>query len=196
MIGRVGLRSVYGIGGTGSGHREDDMEGLLPSAGRVGTLLRTRGHTVAVAESSSGGLVSAALLAVPGASAYFLGGGVVYTASARSALLGLTEADMVGLRPSSEPYARLLARTVRDRFGATWGIAETGAAGPAGNRYGDPAGHSCLAVSGPTERAVTITTGNSDRAANMRAFAEALIELLTGAVEAVPPRVEERDGKL
>ena len=179
MIGRVGLRPVYGTGGRDPGYREDDMEGLPPSAAALGALPRTRGHTVAVAESSSGGLASAALLAVPGASAYFLGGGVVYTARARSALLSITEADMVGLRPSSEPCARLLARTVRDRFDATWGIAETGAAGPAGNRYGDPAGHSCLAVSGPVERAVTIATGSSDRAANMRAFAEALIELLT-----------------
>ena len=160
------------------------METLLPRAERLGALLRARGHTVAVSESSAGGLVSAALLAVPGASAYFLGGAVVYTGTARGALLGVTDGDMTGLRSSSEPYARLLARTVRERLGATWGIAETGAAGPAGNRYGDPAGHTCLAVSGPAERVRTLRTGSGDRGANMQDFAAALLDLAMEAAEA------------
>jgi nicotinamide-nucleotide amidase len=160
------------------------MQELLPTAHRLGALLKARKQTVAVAESSSGGLVSAAFLAVPGASAYFVGGAVVYTQRARVALLAITEDEMAGLRSSSEPYARLLARTLRERCGTTWGIAETGAAGPAGNRYGDAAGHSCLAISGPTERVVTVETGSSDRVANMRAFALALLELLTEAIEA------------
>ena len=162
------------------------MHELLPLAERLGAMLKARGETVAVSESSSGGLVSAALLAVPGASAYFQGGAVVYTGDARAALLAIMDAEMAGLRSSSEPYAMLLARTVRSRLGTTWGIAETGAAGPAGNRYGDPAGHSCIAVSGPVERSATLQTGNADRIANMRAFARALLEMLTEAAAQSP----------
>ena len=158
------------------------MEDLLPTAERLGALLKARGETVAVSESSSGGLVSAALLAVPGASAFFMGGAVVYTEVARSALLGIGPAEMAGIRSASEPYALLLARTLRTRFGTTWGIAETGAAGPSGNRYGDPAGHTCVAISGPLERVATLETGSAARARNMRSFAGALLDLLADAV--------------
>ena len=154
------------------------MQDLLPKAERLGALLKARGETVAVSESSSGGLVSAALLAVPGASAYFMGGAVVYTHRARTALLAITRDEMAGLRSSSEPYARLLARTVRERLATTWGVAETGAAGPAGNSYGDDAGHTCIAISGPIEKVVTIETGSPDRVANMRAFAAEALKLM------------------
>jgi len=159
------------------------MQDLLPKAERIGTLLKARRETVGVAESSSGGLVSAALLSVPGASAYFQGGAVVYTADARTALLAITPDQMPGIRSASEPYARLLARTMRQRLNTTWGIAETGAAGPSGNRYGDGAGHTCIAVSGRVERVVTLETGSGDRVANMRAFAMALLDLLAEALE-------------
>jgi nicotinamide-nucleotide amidase len=154
------------------------MNELLPLAEKVSALLKDRGETVAVAESSAGGLVSAALLAVPGASAYFVGGAVVYTYAARGTLLGLPDAALAGIRPATEPYALLLARTVRERLAATWGLAETGATGPAGNRYGDPAGHACLAVAGPSERVITLETGQIERRVNMRAFAAAALELL------------------
>lgn len=153
------------------------MQDLLPRAERIGALLKARGETVSVAESSTGGLVSALLLAVPGASAYFTGGAVVYTQQARETLLGITAAEMAGMRSSSPPYAQHLAATVRTRFATTWGLAETGAAGPAGNRYGDAAGHTCLAISGLAERATTIETGSADRVANMRAFAAALLDM-------------------
>lgn len=159
------------------------MEHLLPKAERVGALLKARGETVAVSESSSGGLVSAALLSVPGASAFFMGGAVVYTGVARSALLGIGPAEMAGIRSASEPYAMLLAQTLRARFGTSWGIAETGAAGPSGNSYGDAAGHACLAISGPVERVMTLETGQSARVANMRIFAAGLLDLLTEALE-------------
>lgn len=162
------------------------MDSLLPTVARIGAVLTERGQTIAVAESSAGGLVSAALLSVPGASAYFLGGAVVYTASARAAFLGIAEAEMTGLRSASEPYALLLARTVRERFGTTWGIAETGAAGPSGNRYGDAAGHTCVALSGPVERVITIETGETDRVTNMRTFAAGLFDLLSDALAAEP----------
>jgi len=156
---------------------------LLTLADAIGARLKARKETVAVAESSSGGLVSAALLSVGGASAYYLGGGVIYTGKARMSLLDLPREAVAGMRSASEPYALLLARTVRERFGATWGISETGAAGPSGNGYGDAAGHTCVAISGPLEFAATIETGSADRLANMDAFAAAALDLLARATE-------------
>ena len=154
------------------------MQDLLPRAEKVGRLLKERGETIVVAESSTGGLISAALLAVPGASAYFLGGAVVYTQVARRVLVDLPDIAALGMRASTEPYARLLAETARQRFGATWALAESGASGPTGNRYGDAAGHSCIAVAGVSERAITLETGSADRVANMRAFSAAALDLL------------------
>ena len=154
------------------------MRSLFPLAERIAARLIERRETVAVAESSTGGLIAAALLSVPGASAYFMGGAVVYTKTARAALLGLGDADMQGLRPSTEAYAQLNARRVRERLGTTWALGETGATGPSGNRYGDAAGHTCIAVAGPIERATTLETGSPDRAANMEAYAKRALELL------------------
>ena len=154
------------------------MQDLLPLAEVIAERLKARGETIAVAESSTGGLIAAALLAVPGASAYFIGGAVVYTRQARRALLDIPDSAMAGMRAASEPYALLLARTTRQRFPASWGLAETGATGPTGNRYGDAAGHSCLAVAGAVERSLTLETGSADRRANMRAFAAAALDLL------------------
>ena len=150
------------------------MNDLTRLSAGIAEQLKARGDTVAVAETSAGGLVSASLLAVPGASAYFLGGGVLYTLDSRRILLRVPDSAMVGIRSSSEPYAELLAATMRDRFETVWGVAETGAAG---NRYGDAAGHTCVAVSGPVSAVRTLETGSSDRAANMRAFADAALEL-------------------
>src|SRR5689334_4447152 len=158
------------------------MNDLLPLAERISALLQQRGESVAVAESSAGGLVAAALLAVPGASAYFLGGAVVYTKAARAALLGIAASEMQGLRPATEAYSLLIARLVRERHGATWGLGETGAAGPSGNSYGDPPGHTCIAVTGPVDRAITLRTGNADRIMNMDAFAKRSLELLVEAI--------------
>jgi PncC family amidohydrolase len=155
---------------------------LAPLAEALAAELKARGQTVAVAESSAGGLISATLLAVPGASAYFLGGAVVYTGKARMALLGLRREDVAGMRSSSEPYAVLLAKTARENFGADWGLSETCAAGPTGNTYGDAAGHTCVAVSGPNDMAFTLETGSPDRAANMEAFARAALDLLRSAM--------------
>jgi len=158
------------------------MQDLLMRAGQISMLLKERGETIVVAESSTGGLVSAALLAMPGASAYFLGGAIIYTQTARKALIDLADISALGMRAATEPYARLLAQTVRERFTSTWALAESGATGPAGNRYGDAPGHCCLAVSGPVERALTLETGDSDRVANMRAFAAAALDLLWQAL--------------
>ena len=144
----------------------------------VGALLKERRHTIAVSESSAGGLINAALVAVPGASAYYLGGGVIYTVTGREALLRIGRQDVTGMRSASEPYAALLARTVRGNLGTTWGLSETGASGPSGNRYGDAAGHACIAVSGPVEAVITVETGSAVREANMWEFARRALELL------------------
>src|SRR5712664_1802317 len=160
------------------------MNELTSLATALGTRLKERKETIAVAESSAGGLISAALLAVPGASAYFLGGGVIYTQAARRGLLRLSDESVRGIRSSTEAYALLKARTIRELVGATWGLAETGASGPTGNRYGDAAGHACLAVAGPIERVITVETGDADRERNMWAFTRAALKLLEDAIRA------------
>ena len=145
------------------------MQALLPIVEKIAARLIERRETIAIAESSTGGLIAAALLAMPGASAYFVGGAVVYTRTVRAA---------------TEPYSLLVARRVRERLGATWGLGETGATGPSGNRYGDPAGHTCLAITGPIDRAVTLQTGSADRLANMDAFTRRALELLAEVISA------------
>lgn len=157
------------------------MQDLIPRAERVARLLKERKETITVAESSTGGLLSAALLAVPGASAYFLGGAVVYTQVARRALMDVA-AIPDGMRASTEAYALFAARLARQRFSASWALAETGASGPTGNRYGDAPGHTCIAVVGSVERAMTLETGMIDRVANMRKFSEAALDLLLKAL--------------
>jgi PncC family amidohydrolase len=154
------------------GDRIDDL------AERIAARLIERKETIAVAESSTGGLIAAALLAVPGASAFFLGGAVVYTRAARKALLNVGDDEMKNLRPATQAYSAMIAKRIRDSHGATWGIGETGATGPTGNRYGDPAGHTCIALVGPVEKAITVRTGSADRAANMQAFTERALELV------------------
>ncbi|HEX6321706.1 MAG TPA: CinA family protein [Burkholderiales bacterium] len=153
------------------------MRELVVQAERVAAVLLARKETVAVAESSAGGLITAALLAVPGASAWCLGGTVIYTKQGWHALRGFDEKLLGGFRSATEGNALVRARFIRERMAASWGIGETGAAGPGGNRYGDPAGHACLAVSGAGERALTLRTGSSDRLANMHRFAGAALQL-------------------
>ncbi len=162
------------------------METLLPLAQDCATLLKENGWTVAVSESSSGGLVSAALLAVPGASGYFRGGGVIYTRGARRELLQLADAD-VRVRGATEAYALIAATQIRSRLETTFGLAESGAAGPSDSPYGPAAGTTCLAVSGPSERVRTVETGHNDRQENMRAFGRAALELLSVALKAEAP---------
>jgi PncC family amidohydrolase len=166
-----------------------DIDTLLDLGGRVGGKIAARGETLAVAESSAGGLVSAALLSRAGASAYFFGAVVLYTRRSRRLLTELSSADTLGMRSSSPPFAQLLARHQRTRFRASWGLAESGAAGPSGNAYGDPAGHTCLAVDGPVLRQRMLRTGSSDRPGNMLAFAMAALQLLEDAVDAAPAPV-------
>jgi PncC family amidohydrolase len=158
------------------------MADLNTMATSVGALLKLYQQTVAVAESACGGLLSASLVAVPGASAYYVGGAVVYTRAAQQGLLNVPDRAMAHIRASSEPYALLNARAVRESLGTTWGLSETGASGPTGNRYGDAAGHACIAVAGPIERVITLETGDAEREVNMWAFATAALELLESCV--------------
>ena len=158
------------------------MPDLSSMAASVGALLKQRQQTIAVSESSCGGLLSATLVAIPGASAYYVGGAVVYTRVGQRGLLGVPDEAMAGMRASSEPYALLNARTIRDSLGTTWALSETGASGPTGNSYGDAAGHACIAVAGPVERVITLETGDADREANMWVFTKAALELLEGCV--------------
>ena len=159
------------------------MKDLTILGRTVGELLKTHTHTIAVAESSAGGLISAALLTVPGASAYFLGGGVIYTHEARRSLLAMPDEALEGVRASTEEYALRLARQVRERFETTWGLSETGATGPTGNSYGDAAGHACFAATGPVEETLTLETGSPDREANMWAFTHTALDLLARSIQ-------------
>lgn len=159
------------------------MKDLTLLGQTVGELLKTHSHTIAVAESSAGGLISAALVAVPGASAYFLGGGVIYTHEARRSLLAMPDEALEGIRASTEEYALRLARQVRERFETTWGLSETGATGPTGNRYGDAAGHACFAIVGPVEDTLTLETGSPDREANMWTFTQTALDLLARSIQ-------------
>jgi nicotinamide-nucleotide amidase len=142
-----------------------------------------RGETIAVAESSAAGLISAALLGVSGASRYYRAGVVFYNAPGIEKLIGLTPDELAKHRSATAPRAAMIARAIRERLDATWAIAETGAAGPTGNRYGDAAGHTALAVAGPVERTEVVETGDSDRRRNMDAFALAALRLLTAALD-------------
>lgn len=175
MLGRLSsVAKEQGISG---------MKELVGIAEQVAAKLIARKQTIAVAESSAGGLIAASLLAVPGASAYFLGGAVVYTRDARRVLMDISDEGMKGFRSSSEPYAKLLADQMRSRFSSDWGLSETGAAGPTGNRYGDAAGHSCMAVAGPAAEVITLETASGDRFGNMQVFAATALKLLLKKLE-------------
>ncbi|HEX3408629.1 MAG TPA: CinA family protein [Candidatus Binataceae bacterium] len=161
------------------------MQTLLPLAEKIGAMLKDRRETIAIAESTTGGLVSAALLSIAGASVFYIGGAVVYTLKAR-ALLDIPDSAFSGLKPLTEPFSMVIARGARDRFGSTWSMGELGAAGPTGSRYGEPAGTSVIAVAGPVERSLTVHTGSGDRQANMRAFSLAALDLIAQAIAAAP----------
>lgn len=149
--------------------------------------LTAANQTIAVAESSTGGLISAALLAVPGASAYYLGGSVVYTLQSRRHILGIRRDDVAGLEPLTEAMVERFAVKAQEQLGATWGIAELGVAGPTPAGYGPPgegiaAGQSVIAVTGPKTLTTTVSTGHNDREKNMWEFTAAALTLLANAV--------------
>jgi PncC family amidohydrolase len=154
------------------------MQELIAAAEKIGAILKDRHETVAVGESSAGGLISAALLAMPGASAYFFGGAIVYTRASRRDLLGIPDSAFAGIKPGTEDLALIIARGARAKLATTWAISEIGAAGPTGTSYGHPAGSCWIAVAGPVERAITLQTGISDRYTNMIRFGAAALALM------------------
>lgn len=142
-------------------------------------LLKQRSQTIAVVDGATGGLISFGLLTVPGATGFYTGGGIVYSLKGRDILLDLSKEEVKGMRSVTESYALLQARAIRDRFGADWGVAESGSAGPGAHPYGIAAGVSATAVVGPgVSIARTIETGSADRIGNMNAFALAALSLL------------------
>jgi nicotinamide-nucleotide amidase len=161
------------------------MDDLFALGEQIGKRLIDRHETIAIAESSAGGLISAALLSLPGASAYFIGGSIVYTRASRNTLLAIPESSLEGVRASTEAYALLLARAIRERLGTTWAVGETGATGPTGNRYGDAPGHACLAVCGLSESTRTLETGKADRHENMSVFATGALTLFQEVLNAL-----------
>ena len=155
------------------------MDKLKNLAKKTSEILIENNQTISVAESSSGGLISSALLALPGASKYYLGGQVIYTAASIRVLSGMSIRDLKEkkIRSSSETFALLMAEKVCQIYGSNWGIGETGAAGPTGNGYGDPPGYSCLAVYGEREISTHVLTNSDNRRENMEAFALAALDL-------------------
>jgi nicotinamide-nucleotide amidase len=145
---------------------------------QISDALKARAETIAVAESTTGGLISARLLSMPGASAYFMGGTVIYTRASRKLFLDASADKLQGVKPLSEEMAQFFAQAVREKLSATWGIAELGIAGPTGSAYGYEAGTSVIAVSGPVDSAVRINTGHNDRVRNMEEFADRACQLL------------------
>jgi nicotinamide-nucleotide amidase len=161
------------------------FEDLIPTARVIAEALIARGQSVAVADGATGGLLSAALLAVPGASKFYRGGGVVYTFRARNVLFALPREAYEGMVSASETYALLQARAIRDNFRADWGLAETGASGGgSAHPLGIASGRSCAAIAGPgLERTRITETGHEDRVTNMAAFSKAALALLAEALE-------------
>ena len=157
---------------------------LHPLGLRIAEALKAREQKIAVADGATGGLLSATLLTVPGALSFYVGGGVVYSLHARDVLFDLPREAYRGMRSATPEYALLQARAIRDRFGADWGIAETGSAGGSTHPMGVASGISCCAVVGPGVELVRVTETQSDeRMANMDLFAKAALGLLVEALE-------------
>ena len=151
-------------------------------ANEIAALLTGRGQTVAVAEATAGGLISAALLWVPGASRYFAGGGVTYTLNSRVQLAGVPAETLQDYRGTTPEMIATLADSMRQRLGAEWCIAESGLAGPTGGRSGAAPGRVTIGVSGPVSRTEVFETRISDREANMIDFATRSLRFLRDAI--------------
>jgi PncC family amidohydrolase len=161
------------------------FEDLTLLGTQAGALLKARSQSIAVVDGATGGLISAALLAMPGASAFYRGGGVIYTIKGRRIVLGHEPGSLRGLTSATEAYALAQARLIRERYSSDWGIAETGAAGPGVHPLGVASGTSAAAVVGPGfEAAMIVETGHEDRLANMIAFTRNALDLLISGLSA------------
>lgn len=148
-------------------------------------LLTKHKHSVSVAESSTGGLIAASLLSVPGASRYFVGSSVIYTIKSRRAFLDLDTERTKKIKPLTEEMALEFARAARAKLDTTWGIAELGVAGPGGTPYSDVTGISVIAITGPVDASVTVRTQSNDREENMEVFTERALQLLVQTLAAI-----------
>ena len=132
---------------------------------QVAGLLRDRGATVATAESCTGGLVAGRLTELAGASDYVLGGLVVYSNEAKTALAGVPAEVIERHGAVSDEVAALLADGARSRLGADYGIGVTGIAGPGGGSEEKPVGTVCFSVAGPggrIDRTIVLPGGRTD----------------------------------
>lgn len=159
------------------------MEALLPLAKKVADLLKKRGETIAIGESSVGGLVAASLVAQAGASAFYVGGTVIYTPQAGRVLRAGAGVDLKGQTPLTPGFVEAIAAGFRAQMGTDWATAEMGAAGPSGSPYGPGPGTGAIAVAGPVSRGRLVQTGSADRIGNMRSFGQAKLALLLECLE-------------
>lgn len=160
-------------------------ESLCAHTEEIAIMLTKRQEKVSVAESSTGGLISASLLSVAGASRFYEGGSVIYTLPSRRAYLDLDKEKVRNLKPLTEEMVLEFAKSAQQKLGVTWGIAELGAAGPTGTAYGHEPGISVIGISGPVMASKTILTGSSDRVANMQTFSAAALELFHSVLKSL-----------
>lgn len=159
------------------------LEDIHPLAARIAGALRERGEKIAVADGATGGLIGAALLTVPGALDFYVGGGIVYSFRGRDILFDLPPNFYKGMRSATEDYALLQAKAIRDNFEAQWGIAESGSAGSSKHPLGVASGRSVAAVVGPdSERIQLIETQSDMRIDNMYAFTRNALDLLESSL--------------
>ena len=143
---------------------------------RLGQVLVSRGWRMAVAESCTGGLLSARLTDVPGSSRYFLGGVVSYSNELKRDMLGVPEAMLQEAGAVSEPAAAAMARGL-EGTGAELRIAVTGVAGPGGGTKVNPVGSTWIAVAVRNEMHTVHRQWDGDRTDNRRSSVQAALEL-------------------
>ena len=151
---------------------------VFPESARAGAALRGRGWRVAVAESCTGGLLGAVLTAVPGASAYMLGGVIAYDNEVKSQLLGVSPGLIARMGAVSAEVAAALALGVRERLGVEVGVGITGVAGPGSEEGGKPAGLAFVGITSPELEKVVRLDGDHGREANRAACVRAALELI------------------
>ena len=149
----------------------------------LGPALLARGLSLATAESCTGGLIAHRLTNVPGSSAYFLGGLVVYSNQAKEKLLGVRPETLLAHGAVSEAVAREMARGACRAVGAQVGVAVTGIAGPGGATPGKPVGLTWIALCAPDDERAERHVWPGDRAAVKAASAEAALRLVLAYLE-------------
>ena len=163
------------------------MEMSVAAAAAVHALVERR-ETLAVAESLTGGLLAATIVEIPGVSAVFRGGLVVYATDLKARLAGVPQELLDERGPVDGDVAAALARGVRERCGADWGLATTGVAGPE-PQDGKPVGLVYVAVSGPTGTSVSELKLDGNREAVRTESVTAVLQLLTDSLRALPARL-------